>query len=94
MFGASIVSCRRGGASAAFDQLNKYFTISEMPIVSSTYWNQIHGNTPEEALQDLEGVCTMKTLARNMAYLIKCKEAAKHIPMPEAVKKERTNFIR
>ena len=56
MFGASIVSCRRGGTSAAFDKLNKYFTINEMPIVSSVYWNQIHGNTPEEVVQDLEGI--------------------------------------
>lgn len=93
-FGASIVSCRRGGASAAFDQLNKYFTINEMPIVSSVYWNQIHGNTPEEVVQDLEGVRTMKVLARNMAYLIKCKEAAKNIPTPELVPVVRTNFIR
>lgn len=93
-FGASIVSCRRGGASAAFDQLNKYFTISEMPIVSSCYWNQIHGNTPEEVIQDLEGVNIMKVLAKNMAYLIKCKEAAKNVPIPEYQKRERTNFIR
>ena len=93
-FGASIVSCRRGGASATFDQLNKYFTINEMPIVSSVYWNQIHGNTPEEVVQDLEGVRTMKVLARNMAYLIKCKEAAKNVPLPKLVPVERTNFIR
>lgn len=94
MFGASIVSCRRGGTSAAFDKLNKYFTINEMPIVSSVYWNQIHGNTPEEVVQDLEGIRTMKVLARNMAYLIKCKEAAKNVPLPELVLVERTNFIR
>lgn len=93
-FGASIVSCRRGGASAAFDQLNKYFTINEMPIVSSVYWNQIHGNTPEEVVTDLEGVRTMKILARNMAYLIKCKEAAKNVPVPELLPVVRTNFIR
>ena len=93
-FGASIVSCRRGGASATFDQLNKYFTINEMPIVSSVYWNQIHGNTPEEVVQDLEGIRTMKVLARNMAYLIKCKEAAKNVPLPKLVPVERTNFIR
>ena len=92
--GASIVSCRRGGASAAFDRLNKYFSISNMPIVTSQYWNQIHGNTPEEVVQDLEGVRTMKVLARNMAYLIKCKEAAKNVPLPELVPVERTNFIR
>ena len=65
-----------------------------MPIVSSVYWNQIHGNTPEEIVQDLEGVITMKVLARNMAYLIKCKEAAKNVPLPKLVPVERTNFIR
>ena len=94
MFGASVVSCRRGGASAAFDQLNKYFTISEMPIVSSVYWNQIHGNTPEEVMQDEEGIYTLKVLAKNMAYLIKCKEAAKNVEKPEILPKPRTNFIR
>lgn len=93
-FGASIVSCRRGGATATFDQLNKYFTISEMPIVSSCYWNQVHGNSPEEVLEDLEGINTMKVLARNMAYLIKCKYAAKNIPVPEMTENIRTNFIR
>ena len=65
-----------------------------MPIVSSVYWNQIHANTPEEVVQDLEGIRTMKVLARNMAYLIKCKEAAKNVPLPELVPVERTNFIR
>ena len=70
--GACIVSCRRGGASAAFDQLNKYFTINCMPVVSSQYWNQVHGNTPEEVKQDLEGMQTMRTLGNNMAWLIKC----------------------
>jgi len=65
--GAAIVSCRRGGATAAFEQLNKYFTISNMPIVSSQYWNTVHGNTPEEVKQDLEGMQTMRTLGKNMA---------------------------
>ena len=65
--GAAVVSCRRGGATAAFDVLNKYFSISNMPIVTSQYWNQIHGNTPEEALQDAEGLQTMRTLGENMA---------------------------
>ena len=90
--GASVVSCRRGGATAAFDRLNKYFGISNMHIAGSQYWNQIHGNTPEEAVQDLEGLQTMRTLAQNMAWLMKCKEA--DILMPEYEKKVATNFIR
>ena len=90
--GASVVSCRRGGATAAFDRLNKYFGISNMHIAGSQYWNQIHGNTPEEANQDLEGLQTMRTLAQNMVWLMKCKEAG--IEMPEYEKKVATNFIR
>ena len=94
--GASVVSCRRGGASAAFDRLNKYFTISNMPIVSSQYWNQVHGNTPEEVMQDEEGLQTMRTLAENMAWLIKCIEAGRcaGIELPEYEKRIGTNFIR
>lgn len=94
--GAAIVSCRRGGASAAFDQLNKYFSISNMPIVTSNYWNQVHGNTPEEVLQDEEGIQTMHVLADNMAWLISCIEIAKEkgISVPERPMKKRTNFIR
>lgn len=93
--GAAVVSCRRGGASAAFDQLNKYFTISNMPIVSSQYWNMVHGNTPEEVKKDLEGMQTMRTLAKNMAWLLKCIEAGKNagIDKPEREEKVRTNFI-
>lgn len=68
---AAIVSCRRGGASAAFDRLNKYFTFSQMPIVSSQYWNSVHGYTPEDVRQDLEGLQTMRTLGRNMAWMLK-----------------------
>lgn len=90
--GASVVSCRRGGATAAFDRLNKYFGISNMHIAGSQYWNQIHGNTPEQAVQDLEGLQTMRTLAQNMVWLMKCKEAG--IEMPEYEKKVATNFIR
>ena len=90
--GASVVSCRRGGATAAFDRLNKYFGISNMHIAGSQYWNQIHGNTPEEANQDLEGLQTMRTLAQNIVWLMKCKEAG--IEMPEYEKKVATNFIR
>ena len=74
---AAVVSCRRGGASAAFDQINKYFGISCMPIVSSQYWNQVHGNTPEEVKEDLEGMQTMRTLGRNMAWMLKCIDAGK-----------------
>ena len=90
--GASVVSCRRGGATAAFDRLNKYFGISNMHIAGSQYWNQIHGNTPQEANQDLEGLQTMRTLAQNIVWLMKCKEAG--IEMPEYEKKVATNFIR
>ena len=94
--GAAVVSCRRGGATAAFDVLNKYFSISNMPIVTSQYWNQIHGNTPEEALQDAEGLQTMRTLGENMAWLIKCIQAGRAAGVPEPVyeKKQSTNFIR
>ncbi|MBO5424941.1 MAG: flavodoxin family protein [Lachnospiraceae bacterium] len=93
---AAIVSCRRGGASAAFDQLNKYFSISNMPIVTSNYWNQVHGNTPEEVLQDEEGIQTMEILADNMAWLLRCIEAGKEkgIDIPSRPDKKRTNFIR
>lgn len=92
-FGACIVSCRRGGSSAAFDQLNKYFTISQMPIVSSCYWNSIHGYKPADVYADEEGVRIMKTLANNMAYLIKCKHQS-HIEMPEELPVVMTSFIR
>ena len=92
-FGASVVSCRRGGATAAFDQLNKYFTICEMPVVSSCYWNQVHGSTPEDVMKDEEGVYTMRLLGQNMAYLIKAVKKA-DLPQPEKGEKPRTNFIR
>ena len=94
--GAAISCCRRGGASATFDQLNKYFPIRSMPIVSSQYWNMVHGNTPDEVRQDLEGLQTMRTLGRNMAWLLKCIEAGKKngIEFPEHEAKVATNFIR
>ena len=94
--GAAIVSCRRGGATAAFDQLNKYFTISNMPIVSSQYWNMVHGNSPEEVVQDIEGMQTMRTLAKNMAWMLKCIEAGDKsgINRPEREQKIATNYIR
>ncbi len=94
--GAAIVSCRRGGATAAFEQLNKYFTISNMPVVSSQYWNMVHGNTPDEVRQDLEGMQVMRVLGRNMAWLLKSIQAGKEagIGLPEQEERARTNFIR
>jgi multimeric flavodoxin WrbA len=92
---AAIINCRRGGASASFDRLNKYFTFSKMPIVSSQYWNITHGLTPEEVKQDLEGLQTMRTLGKNMAWLLKCINASKDIvPYPEKEEPIKTNFIR
>lgn len=93
---AAVVSCRRGGASAAFDQINKYFTISGMPVVSSQYWNQVHGSKPEDLKQDFEGLQTMRTLARNMAWILKCIEAGKKagITYPEREPLQQTNFVR
>lgn len=94
--GAAVVSCRRGGAATAFDQLNKYFSISNMPIVTSNYWNQVHGNTPEEVLQDEEGIQTMRTLTDNMLWLLSCIQAGKEkgIEYPVYEPKIKTNFIR
>lgn len=94
--GACVVSCRRGGATAAFEQLSKYLTISEMPVVSSQYWNMLHGNTPEEAAQDFEGLQIMRTLGRNMAWLLKCIEAGAQngIAPPKSEPRVNTNFIR
>ena len=93
---ASVVSCRRGGASAAFDRLNKYFTMSNMPLVTSQYWNQVHGFTPEDVRKDVEGLQTMRTLARNMAYMLQCRQAAAEagIPLPRREMITPTNFIR
>lgn len=93
---AAVVSCRRGGATATFDQINKYFTISGMPIVSGQYWNMIHGSNAEEAKQDSEGLQGMRTLANNMAWLLKCIEAGKKegITFPEREPAIWTNFIR
>ena len=94
--GAAIVSCRRGGASAAFDQMNKYFTISNMPVVSSQYWNMVHGNKPEEVLRDAEGLQVMRNLGRNMAWLLKCLEAGRNtgVAVPVNEYDNKTNFIR
>ena len=92
---AAVVSCRRGGAGSSFDRLNKFFTIANMPIVSSQYWNAVHGNTPDEVRQDLEGMQIMRTLGRNMAWLLKCIDTAKDtVPYPEKEAFVHTNFIR
>lgn len=94
--GAAVVSCRRGGATAAFEQINKYFGMNNMPVVTSIYWNQVHGNTPDEVRQDAEGLLTMRQLARNMAWMLRCFEAGKAagIPLPEKEPAVKTNFIR
>lgn len=93
---AAVVSARRAGTTASFDELNKYFTISQMPVVSSQYWNMVHGNTPDEVRQDLEGMQIMRTLGRNMAWLLRCIEAGKkaNVSLPEAEPRVATNFIR
>lgn len=93
--GASVVAARRGGLSATFDELNKFFTISGMPIASSQYWNSIHGRTQGEAAQDAEGLQTMRTLARNMTFLMKSIALGKEAyGLPEKEAPQRTNFIR
>ena len=93
---AAIVSCRRGGATAAFDQLNKYFSISQMPIVTSQYWNMVHGFVPDDVKKDLEGLQIMRTLGNNMAWLLKCIQEGKAagIEMPELEERISTNYIR
>jgi len=93
---AAVISARRAGTTAAFDQLNKYFTIMEMPIVSSQYWNMVHGRNPEEVRQDLEGLQIMRTLGKNMAFFLKCKEAGMKagVALPEQEARVFTNFIR
>ena len=93
--GASVAVCRRGGASATFDELNKYFTIAGMPVASSQYWNSVHGLTPGEAAQDAEGLQTMRTLARNMSFLMKSIALGKEaFGLPEQEKRVSTHFIR
>jgi multimeric flavodoxin WrbA len=93
---ACIVSARRAGTTATFDQLMKYFTISEMPVISSRYWNMVHGSTPEEVKKDLEGLQIMRVLGRNMAWFLKCKEAGEKagVPLPKKEDIIFTNFIR
>lgn len=94
--GAVVASCRRGGASATLDQLTKHFGITNMPVISSNYWNMVHGNTPEEVLKDEEGVQTMRILGKNMAWILKSIDAAKDIGIthPEMEEKVKTNYIR
>ena len=93
--GAAVVSCRRGGASASFDVLNKYFTISGMPVAASQYWNSVHGNTPDEVRQDLEGLQVMRALGRNMAFLLESIALGKaQRGLPEKEPRVATNFIR
>ncbi len=88
---AAVVSCRRGGAGSAFDRLNKYFTISQMPIVSSQYWNAVHGNTPEQVKKDLEGMQVMRALGHNMAWMLKAVAAGEK-PAPLGEPKAFTSF--
>ena len=93
--GASVTVARRGGCSATFDELNKYFTISGMPVASSQYWNSVHGGKPGDAAQDAEGMQTMRTLARNMSFLMKSIALGKEqFGLPEKEKPQFTNFIR
>ncbi len=93
--GASVVAARRGGLSATFDELNKFFTISGMPVASSQYWNSVHGRLPGEAAQDAEGMQTMRTLARNMTFLMKSIALGREaFGLPEKEPRQATNFIR
>lgn len=94
--GASVAVARRGGTTASFDVLNKYFGISQMPVAGSTYWNNVHGRVPGEALKDDEGLQTMRNLARNMAWMMKCFQAGKEvgIALPSAETDHKTHFIR
>ncbi len=94
--GAAVVSARRAGTSASLDVLNKYFTVAQMPVVSSTYWTMVHGDRPEDVPQDVEGLRTLRNLASNMAWLLRCIEAGKAagIDAPQAETGAATNFIR
>ena len=93
--GAAVVSSRRAGSTSAFDEINKYFTISAMPVVSSTYWNEVHGFTAEDVEADAEGLQTMRALGNNMAWMIKSLAAARSsVPLPEQETRVWTNFVR
>lgn len=93
---AGVVSCRRGGATSTFDQINKYFAMNNMLIVTSQYWNMVHGSKPEDVLKDEEGLQTMRTLGNNMAWILKCIDAGRSagVSAPENEKVVMTNFIR
>lgn len=92
---ATVISARRAGTTATFDQMNKYFGLMQMPIITSRYWNMVHGTTPEEVMQDMEGVQTLRILGHNMAYFLKCKDiGSKLVPMPPQEDFVFTNFIR
>ena len=93
---AAVASARRAGTTATGDQMNKYFSLMQMPIVTSRYWNIVHGAKPEQVKQDLEGMQTMRFLARNMAYFLRCIEAGKQLGVPRPKQEEVvfTNFIR
>ena len=93
---AAVISARRSGTTVTYDQINKYFGINQMPIISSRYWNMVHGNTPEEVKKDEEGIQIMHILGKNMAYYLKCQEAGKKvgIKQPEVETTTSTNFIR
>lgn len=94
--GAAVASARRGGTTASLDAMNKYFGISQMPTVGSTYWNMVHGNQPEEVLRDEEGLQTMRNIGKSMAWMLKCFAAGREngIALPDTQKKVATNFIR
>ena len=93
---AAVASARRGGTTSAFDDINKFFTIAQMPVVSSRYWNNVHGNVAEETEADAEGLWTMRQLGRNMAWMLKCLEAGRSagVPLPAQEAGQQTNFIR
>ena len=93
---AAVISARRAGTTATFDQMNKYFTIAQMPVVSSMYWNMVHGMAPEEVKKDEEGLYIMRVLGRNMAYILKCLKAGAEagVAAPVSEPRIRTNFIR
>lgn len=94
--GTAIASARRAGTTATLDQLNKYFTINQMPLISGRYWNMVHGASPDDVKQDLEGMQNMRILARNLAWHLKCKEAGEKagVPMPKQEEVVYTNFIK
>ncbi|MDO4556732.1 MAG: flavodoxin family protein, partial [Lachnospiraceae bacterium] len=93
---ACVISARRGGTTATFDQMNKYFSIQEMPIITAKYWNMVHGTNPSEVMDDREGLMNMRILGRNMAFILKCKEIGRKqgLELPEIEPAVFTNFVR